>query len=91
MFDCVCAGDVTAKSPNLWHRWGQTSLPNKLMILATITIAVSNAIFVIYARRQWSVMSGQLTEMRGSAAQTDKLIERQLSRRKRPIGLHITY
>ena len=34
--------------------------------LATVTIAVLTVFYVVYARRQWSVMSGQLAEMQAA-------------------------
>jgi hypothetical protein len=50
-----------------WSRmnqaWKQTTISNKLVVLLTFTIALSNLSYVLYARKQWQVMSGQLGEM----------------------------
>ncbi|MGI9103230.1 MAG: hypothetical protein ACR2IF_12405 [Terriglobales bacterium] len=43
--------------------WRQTTIGNKLVVGLTLVIAVSNLFFVIYARKQWKVMGGQLDQM----------------------------
>lgn len=43
--------------------WTRTSISNKLIVAFTAAIAVSNFFYVLYARRQWAVMSGTLAEV----------------------------
>lgn len=61
-----------------WSRfkqsWRQTSNWNKLLVLLTVVIAVSNAVYTYYARKQFGVMHDQLSQMQSSGAQTDQLI-----------------
>jgi hypothetical protein len=45
------------------RRWRATSLPNKLMIVATIVIALATVVNVVVSVKQWSAMRGQLAEM----------------------------
>ncbi len=45
-----------------WQAWRQVSLNNKLIVIFTLVIAVSNALYIVYASKQWKVMRGQLAE-----------------------------
>jgi hypothetical protein len=60
-----------------WSRmkqaWKQTTIGNKLIIILTFTIALSNLFYVRYARKQWQVMSNQLAEMHSSSVDTHEL------------------
>lgn len=77
------AGNVGAKHSKQrevgrWTRikqsWSHTSGWNKLAVVLTAVIAMSNIIYACYARKQFVVMSGQLTQMQSSGVQTDQLI-----------------
>ncbi len=73
-----------------WSRkrqaWKQISLNNKLILLLTFTIVVCNALYIFYARRQWQVMSGQLTEM---SKQTDLLTQQTKGIQAAVVGMDI--
>jgi hypothetical protein len=53
---------------------GFWSNPNHWIAIATIVAAIATSLYTWYARRQWQVMQSQLSEMRSSSAQTDRLI-----------------
>src|ERR1035438_7092379 len=44
----------------------EASLADWAMVLFTLIIAISTIVYTVYAKRQWSVMSDQLAEMKRS-------------------------
>jgi hypothetical protein len=55
-----------------WSRlkqaWNQTTISNKLIVLFTFIIALSNFFYTRYAKRQWVVMERQLTDVEAAQA-----------------------
>jgi hypothetical protein len=64
--DLTAAGNHKQRRSH-WSRvkqgWKRTTINNKLVAFFTAVIAVSNFLYVLYARRQWTVMGGQLAVM----------------------------
>jgi hypothetical protein len=54
--------------------WTKTHIVNKLTFLLTLVIAGANIAYVIYARKQFITMSGQLGQMQSSSGQTDQML-----------------
>jgi hypothetical protein len=54
---------VRSHAFRLKQAWKKTTISNKFIVLLTAVIALSNFAYVLYARRQWKVMSGQLEQM----------------------------
>lgn len=68
------------KLSRLKQAWKQTTISNKLIVAFTAVIALTNLLYVLYARRQWEVMSGQLSEM----SRTDEQARTQWNAEHRP-------
>ena len=59
--------------PRIKQSWKKTSAWNKLLVLLTAVIAVSNILYTVYARKQFGAMNGQLEEIRKSGTDTHDL------------------
>jgi hypothetical protein len=73
--------------------WSKTTAWNKLLVLLTGVIALSNTCYTHYARKQFESMNEQLKQMQQSGKQTDQLIclyqNQLLELRKQAVDTHI--
>jgi hypothetical protein len=72
--------DPASKPPSWlrlhWEKVKHVGLHEWLMVLATITMATSTVFYTKYARGQLDAIQGELDQMKGGSAQTDRLIEK---------------
>ncbi len=73
------------KSPtSLEQRKSPTELPafwndrSNWVAVATILIAIANIVYTVFSGIQWTVMRGQLNEMRSSSRQGQIVLDREL-------------
>jgi hypothetical protein len=55
-------------------RWSKVSLPNKLTVGCTSTIMVATIWYAFSAHHQWTTMASQLSQMKETSTQTNRLI-----------------
>jgi hypothetical protein len=76
--------------PQTWNqRWGATTLSNRLMVIATIAIAIASFINLAVAVGQWMILGRQLDEMGAATNYAERqqiLAIGQLSATNRGVG-----